>query len=280
VHSHALVLGPDGVLYGTQVHATRAERSVWRLDAAGRMATVLAARDALPLGLQSFLASADGTVYSASPFQHPAPADGRRLYLVRRAPHGAVDTVAGGRVGHADGTGPSARFEGIDGMAWLPDGSMVVADGTRLRRVTLGGEVTTLGAPLTRRAGGEDLLGVAPGPGGSVLVADFAGRAVWRVTTAAVARVHGPGRFWSPTGVAAVGDELYVLEHPRAPFGLLGDLGVGPYLKLHHRDGSGRWTVLAVRWGEHSRTAALLLALFAGAVAALVRRRRRRRHVR
>jgi sugar lactone lactonase YvrE len=283
IHSHALSIDADGYVYGTHVHFTRPERSVWRLDPTGRVSAVVTATEGTLLSLQSALLAPDGTLYSASPYQHPAPAGGRALYLLRRSPAGAVDTVAGGLVGHADGAGRHARFQAIDGMAWLPDGAIVIADGPWLRRVTTGGAVATLGAPVTTPRWGEDLLGVAVGADGAIYAADFAGRTLWRVAGERRTVVRGPGRFWSPAGVTVTPTgELYVLEHPRAPFGLLGDLGIGPYLTVRHRSADGRWTVLATCWGPQTAlVAAVCLAICAaGALGAARRRRRRDRRAR
>lgn len=278
VHSHALVLGSDGAVYGTHVHLTRPIRSVWRLDMSGRLSDVLPPTSGFPLDLQPFLLGADGTLYSGSVYQAEPPAGGRELYVLRRSPRGVVDTVAGGRVGHADGVGPRARFESLDGMAWLPDGAIVIADGPRLRRVTLDGHVATITGPLTTRRWDQDLLGVSVGPHGDVYAADFAGRAVLHVVGTRADTALVSGRFWSPTGVTATAGGLYVLEHPRAPLGILGDLGVGPYLRVRRLGPDGRVETLARVWGRHSGpaagAAALLLLALTGAWA---RRRMQRR---
>jgi hypothetical protein len=277
VHSHALVVGPDGAVYGTDVHLTRPVRGVWRLDMSGRLSYVLPPTESLPLDLQPFLLSAKGTIYSASPYRADLPAHERRLFLLRRRPDGAVDTVAGGPLGHADGVGTAARFEAIEGMAWLPDGDILVADGPRLRRVTLKGGVETLGEALTERRFGEGLMGVAVGPDGALYAADFARGAVRRVVEGLVEEVVAGGPYWSPTGVAATAAGVYVLEHPRAPLGLLGDLGVGPYLRVRRRAPDGTVTVLTTRWGRHTAEAAGALAavVLLGAGALLATRRRR-----
>ena len=276
IHSHALSLGIDGAVYGTHVSLTEPVRSVWRLDSSGRFADIIPATRGFALDLQSFLRAPDGTVYSASVYQHPAPEGGRELYLLRWSSSGVVDTIAGGPLGHADGTGSAARFEAIDGMAWLPDGAILVADGARLRRVGTDGQVKSLGEPLTQRRWDQDLLGVAVGPDGSLYAADFSGRVVQRVSIGGtVEPVYAPSAFWSPAGVAATSDGIYVLEHPRAPLGILGDIGVGPYLRVRRFGPDGRVDTLTTRWGRFSGEVGAAMVLVVGALVTVRRLRAR-----
>src|SRR5687767_8715855 len=148
-HSHALVVGPRGAIYGTNVPPAGVTRSVWRLDMSGRSTMVIPPTRGFPLDLQAFLIGSDGTLYSTTPYQPARPAAERQLFLLRRTARGVIDTLAGGLTGFADGTRTSARFSSIDGMAWLPDSSMLVVDGPRLRRVTRQGAVTSITGTLT-----------------------------------------------------------------------------------------------------------------------------------
>lgn len=144
-HSHALVLDSAGNLYGTNPHLTLPIRSVWRLTSDGRLTDLVAPTQNFPLGLQSFIVDGAGNMYSANARNAQTP----ELLLLKRSPDGEVITLAGSTVGHADGTGTQARFLGIDGMAFGPDGALYLADGPYLRRVALDGTVTTLAGPLT-----------------------------------------------------------------------------------------------------------------------------------
>ena len=276
IHSHALSLGLDGAVFGTHSNLTQPIRGVWRLDKSGRFSDIIPATRGFPLGLQSFLRAPDGSIYSASVYQYPEPEGGRDLYLLRWSPSGAIDTVAGGREGHADGAGRAARFQAIDGMAWLPDGTIVMADGSRLRRVSVGGLVESLGSPLTELSWDQDLLGVAVGPEGAIYAADFAGRVVHRVANGRVEKLYRGGVFWAPTGVAVTADGVYVLEHPRAPLGILGDIGIGPYLRVRRFGPDGRGMILATRWGRHSQRLAIATVLIVGAVFSIRRSRGRK----
>ena len=265
VHTHALVLGADGAIYGTNVHPSQPIRSVWRLDMSGRMTWVVPATRGFALDLQPFLLGNDGTIYSVSLYQPALPPAERQLFVLRRSPHGVVDTVAGGLRGHADGTGAGAKFTSIDGMAWLPDSSILLVDGARLRRLTRAGEVRSLTAELTSARWDQDLMGLSV-HGGAYYVADFAGRRVLRVTHSERNSVTSRGWYWAPAGVLATPDGIYTLEHPRAPLGILGDLGIGPYLRtrLIRHDGSSE--VVARAWGRNTPW----LAAMVGGVAMLV----------
>ncbi|MDQ5871997.1 MAG: hypothetical protein M3547_07275 [Acidobacteriota bacterium] len=273
-HSHALVLDSAGNVYGTNPHLTLPIRSVWRLAADGRLTDVIPPTENLPLGLQSFLMDGAGNMYSVN----ARNARTAEMVLLKRSPNGEITTLAGSAVGHADGTGPQAKFLGIDGMAWGTDGLLYVADGPYVRRVSPEGTVTTLAAgQLTERKWDEDLLGIAVDSSGNVYGADHANRRVLRITPeGAVTTVLRTGSFWAPTGITIAPDGLYVLEHLRMPLAILGDLAVGPYLRVRKLSGDGKVTELARLWGRRSATAAVVLAAVVGVIVGARRLRGRR----
>jgi sugar lactone lactonase YvrE len=276
-HSHALAVGADGAIYGTHVHLTQPIRSVWRLDMTGRSTAFVPETRGLPLDLQPFLPAADGTIYSMSPHEPAIPVDQRRLFVVRRSPAGVIDTVAGGLKGHADGNGRNAQFTGVDGMAWLPDGSLLLVDGARLRRLKPDGTVQSVTPPLTEFRWDQDLMGASVATDGSVYVADFSGRRVLRVDGAKVDTVATTGGYWAPTGVLASADGIHTLEHPRAPLGILGDLGVGPYLRVRLARPDGSTQVVARIWGRNTKYVVAVAVGVAALVVGLRARRRARR---
>lgn len=257
-HSHALVLDSSDNVYGTNPHLTLPIRSVWRLTPDGSLTDVIPPTENLPLGLQSFLMDAAGNIYSGNARNAQTP----ELLLLKRSPDGEISTLAGSTVGHADGTGADARFLGIDGMAWGPDGALYLADGPHVRRVASDGTVTTLGAgPLTKRKWDEDLLGVVVSPSGEIYAADHAERRILGISPAGAVRVVlRTGPLWTPTGIVVAGDDLYVLEHLRMPLAILGDLAVGPYIRVRKVSRAGGVTVLARIWGRRSLAAAGSLA--------------------
>lgn len=279
-HSHALVLDAHGNLYGTHHHPTLPTRSIWKLAPDGRLTDVVSPNDAFPLHLQSFLIDANGVIFSENPYRPPDS----EVLLLRRTPDGQVSALAGSARGFKDGRGREAQFTRIDGMAFAPDGSLYVADGAFVRRVTPDGTVATLNKePLTQMRWDEDLMGLALDANAHVYVADYSGRRVLELAPdGKIGRVYETGGWlWSPTGVTVSGQELYLLEHLRMPLVILGDLRIGPYARIRKISKDGSATHLATLWGVNTRTFAVVLllvcALVGLALRALLRRRRRRR---
>jgi DNA-binding beta-propeller fold protein YncE len=257
IHSHALVLGPDGAIYGSHVHLTEPVRGLWRLDMSGRMESVVPQTRGFPLDLQPFLIASDGTVYSISLYQAALPADQRQLFILRRSVGGAIDTIAGGPRGFADGQRHLARFTSIMGMAWLPDSTILLIDDTRVRRLGQTGNVTSVG-PITEPHMSQALMGASV-LDGRVFVADVARRRVLQMDSVGVLSEIATSTYWSPTGVLATPEGVYVLEHPRAPLGLLGDLGLGPYLRVRLYRNDGSTETLATIWGRHTKVVGVIV---------------------
>ncbi|HYO74912.1 MAG TPA: hypothetical protein VE010_00500 [Thermoanaerobaculia bacterium] len=271
IHSHELLIGPDGALYGSNPEPNGTLSSVWRIDASGRFSYVLPPAPGSPLGLQSFLYSSDGSLYSASRYDHRRPS----VVLLRRRPNGEISAVAGGAKGFNDGTGANAQFLGIDGIRETPDGTLLVADGNHLRKVDRDRRVVTITPALTQRRWDEDLLGLCSVRGDFVHVADHAGRRVLRVNwkTGHFTEVARSGLFWAPAGVEQRQD-LYILEHLRPPLAIFGDLQLGPYLRVRQVAPDGTSTTLVVIWGRRSTIASVALMLLVIATGRLLRKRR------
>lgn len=255
-HSHALHMDAGGNLYGTNPHMTLAIGSIWKVTPQGTVSDVLVPTPDLPIGLQSFAMDSRGAVYSVNARSSTTPL----LVLMRRNPDGSVQRVAGSEPGHADGTGAAAQFLGIDGMAWGPDGALFVADGAYVRKVTTGGVVTTpIASPLTGSSFGEDLMGIAADGFGSIVIADYSGRrVVWLFADSSVVVARGTPFPWAPTGVAVKDGAVYVLEHLRLPFAILGDLGIGPYLRVERIAADGTMTTLETLWGRRTMLALMI----------------------
>jgi len=237
---------------------------VWRLTPNGHLTDVISPTENFPLGLQSFTMDGAGNMYSVN----ARNAQAAEMLLLKRSPQGEITPLAGSTAGHADGTGSQVKFMGIDGMAWGPEGVLYVADGPYVRRVAMDGTVTTLGAgPLTERKWDEDLLGIAVDANGDVYAADHASRRIRKITAAGVvSTVLRTGSLWAPTGVAIAPDGLYVLEHLRMPLAILGDLAVGPYMRVRKVSGDGKVTELARMWGRRSVAAAVVVAAVVGLI--------------
>jgi DNA-binding beta-propeller fold protein YncE len=275
-HSHALVLDSAGNLYGTNPHFTLPVRTVWRLSPDGQLTDVVPPAENFPLGLQSFIMDELGNMYSVS-----APnRETRELLLLKRTPEGEIVSLAGSTKGHADGKGSQAKFLGIDGMAWGPEGDLFITDGPYVRRVTRDGVVTTITGPLTDPVWEEDLSGIALDADGHIYAADFAHRRILKITSAgAVSTFLDTGSFWTPTGVTVAPDGVYTLEHLRLPLGILGELEVGPYLRVRKVSLTSEVTELARVWGRWTVAAAVAMAVMVGLIVLLVAGRNRKRQI-
>jgi sugar lactone lactonase YvrE len=281
-HSHALVQGEDGSIYGTQEHHAAAVGSVWRIAPDGSFSNVFIPNRDFPLNLHPFIIDRDGNIYSTNSISFPNQRD--KTTLLKAKPNGDVTILAGGIRGYRDGRGGEAQFSGIDGMAWGTEGSLYVTDGVYVRRVATDGTVTTLGnGALTSQSYGEDLMGLAVTPNGSVYVADYSQRRVLQLMPDGNTRtILETGFFWSPTGVTNVGEDLYVLEHLRMPLVILGDIGIGAYARVRKISSDGTVERIATVWGRNTLTFTLALlavgALFVFAWRFRLRRKRRSHH--
>lgn len=134
--------------------------------------------------------------------------------LRRVSSDGRVTTFAGGREGFDDGDASTASFRTPSGIAFMPDGRLVVADtgNNAIRVVTRDGHVATLagdgvagsqdGVGRTARFNGP--IGVAAGPDGSVYVADTYNDRVRRVAPdGTVTTIAGGGGTGYRDGTAA-----------------------------------------------------------------------------
>jgi hypothetical protein len=272
-HSHALVLAGDGSIYGTHEHVRGGRAGeVWRLLPDGSLSVVLQGSPDFPLSLHAFTIDQSGTLYSTNLYAGPQGVH----QLMRRSPDGAVSVVAGGRRGQRDGVGQEAQFSGIDGITVAPDGTLFLTDGSTVRRVTSDNGVSMIARDLTSPAYGEDLMGVSYEHGGTLLVADYSGGRVLRVSVAgAVQTIASSAWPWSPTGATSLNSEVFVLEHLRMPLPVLGNLQLGPYARVRviSRDGSS--ATIAILWG---RWTWLLPPAVLSGVALLLWYRRRRAH--
>ncbi|WP_243322573.1 hypothetical protein [Geothrix sp. SG200] len=114
------------------------------------------------------------------------------LYVRKVTPGGMVVTLAGGRYGHVDGTGSSARFKALRGITLHPSGDLIIVDqgSHAIRRMTPEGVVSTVaggaGAGWVDGPASEARFrspgGVAVDSKGNIFVADTENAAIRLVT--------------------------------------------------------------------------------------------------
>jgi sugar lactone lactonase YvrE len=255
-HSHSLFLDEEGNLVGEHVFydetGLRWISSIWKLKPDGQLVDLIAPTSRPPRGSGVFMDPA-GNIYSV---QGGAPGN-ERTELLRKAPDGTVTVFAGGERGHADGYGTQAKFNYVVGMAWGTGGMLYVSDGSSIRRVAPDGSVMTVGGdPLAGvpRSENPRLLGLTVDSHENIFVADYEYRCVRQISPdGAVSTSLSEGVFWSPSGVTAVENELYVLEHqPESVVGILGALGVGPYARVRKISADGTVSTILTLWGKNT----------------------------
>ena len=222
-HIHELALDEDGNIYGAD-YSYEAEtqsyiEAIWKMTPDGGFAYIVAPTKSLQRGM-SIWRDRYGNTYSVEQNNHLK----RETLLLKREPGGNVTTLAGGSYGHADGKGSQAKFGSIVGMAFAPDGSLCLADGSSVRRVTMDGTVETLADGLDVRSADKNsvegaaawgsLMGLAVSAQNEVYVADYRNRRVLKISSGgAVSTAAQAEPTWSPTGVAvAKNGDLYILE--------------------------------------------------------------------
>ncbi|MBI3979027.1 MAG: hypothetical protein HY331_12660 [Chloroflexi bacterium] len=166
-----------------------------------------------------------------------------------------VATVAGvGRAGDRDGPAYGAFFQAPAALALDREGVLYIADGTRIRRLSPQGDISTLaGSAQTGFANGvgadarfgAEIGGLAVGPSGELYVADASNHAIRRVDRGGrVTTIAGSGASGYRDGPspAAKFDQPYGLA-----ISSQGDLYVGEVVgsRIRKIGGDGRVTTLA-----------------------------------
>lgn len=248
-HVHELAIDEQDNVYGADVSYNPATKGwisdVWKMTPEGKFIYLLKPTEHPPRGWSIWHDRA-GNMYFIDQNNHTK----RETLLLRRSPDGTVTTFAGGAYGHADGRGNLAQFSSVGGMAFGADGSLYLTDGEFLRRVAMDGTVSTLASDLLARTSedrprlfaGEhgSLAGLSVDSGGKVYVSDTGNRRLLKVNNDGKVQVilrSEPPYF--PTGVAAAGGNLYVLEVGFT----LPSAWSGPRIKKI--DGDGKVTILA-----------------------------------
>jgi sugar lactone lactonase YvrE len=240
-HVHELAIDQQDNIYGADVsyESQKWISDVWSMTPEGKFTYLLSPTNDPPRGMSIWRDRA-GNMYLVDQNNHLK----QRTLLLRRAPDGTVITFAGGAYGHEDGKGTAAKFSSVGGMAFGPDDSLYLTDGSSVRKVTMDGNVTTVARDLTVRTpedkptlfGGSygSLAGLAVNFEGNIYVADAGNRRLLKVShdgKVDVALRTEPPYF--PNGVAAFGRDLFVLEVGFT----LPNISIGPRIRKITSDG-------------------------------------------
>ena len=258
-HVHELTIDSEDNVYGADLSYNPVSKgwpsAVWKMTPAGKITYLLETVENPPRGMSIWLDQA-GNMYSVDQNNHTKT----QTLLLKRTPAGVVTSLAGGAYGHADGKGTAAKFSSVGGMTFGPDGNLYLTDGAAIRKVTMDGDVTTVGKGLDFRDGKDQprflsglsasLTGLSVAPDGTIYATDSANRRLLKITTGGnvetILRTEPP---YFPNGVAAVGTDIYVLE-----VGLtLPNISSGPRLRKISANGSE--TILTTVGGANTGAA-------------------------
>ena len=222
-HVHELSIDEEGNVYGADISYNPATKrwpsDVWKMTPDGKVTYLLETTEHPPRGM-SIWRDRTGNMYFVDQNNHTKT----QTLLLRRQPDGNVSTLAGSVYGHKDGTGAAANFSSVGGMAFGPDGSLYLTDGTSVRRVSMDGAVVTIAGDLNFKTredqptlfGGAygSLTGLTVDANGNVYVADAGNRRLLKITSGGkvevVYRAEPP---FFPNGVfATAAGDVYVLE--------------------------------------------------------------------
>lgn len=158
----------------------------------------------------------DGSLYYGSG-EDPQRAGG--VQIARLSPNGTVTQP------FAHLRGIAERLGGIKGLGAGHDGMLYVSYPAAVQKITPSGAITTVAGQIViadcdqESPGAEtpSLRGLAVDARGIVYAAATGCRIVVRITSAGrVESVLKAERPWSPTGVAVLGDDVYILEYAHA----------------------------------------------------------------
>jgi hypothetical protein len=176
----------------------------------------------------------DGNLYFANtlPFFSDNP---RPTLVVRRTPDGEQTTATDGTGIQTANSGNELSLGHVTGLAAGGDGSIYImqsppdSDDHAIYKLTVDGTLTEFASRFLNSEDGVELepgvsktycRGLAVGSQGDVYVAVNGGRRVVKVTPHGNAtNVLQAEKPWSPTGVALLNDEVYVLEYTDFPPG-------------------------------------------------------------
>ena len=216
-HTHDLAIDEEGNLYGAENSYEPATQrffsAIWKMTPTGEFTYLLPRTDDPPEGI-SVWRDREGNTYHATRFPE------EELLLLKRSPLGAVTVL----------TGDSSRAReyrqgvpyGLGGMGFGADGSLFFVHGASVGKLGGNGVVTALAPDIPKEPESGDtagagaptqLFGLAVDARGDAAVADYGSRRVIRIAPdgnpSTLLRAEEP---WHPTGVAAGGEDLYVLE--------------------------------------------------------------------
>lgn len=217
-HVHDLSIDAEDNIYGLDnsynQQTQKYPRSIWKMSPNGEFTYIIQLTDNLPLGM-SIWRDFDGNTYSVEPYNN----ERRETKIIKRTPDGKTSLFAGGKYGYLDGQKDKAEFGVITDMAFGRDNAIYLTNDDKVRKIDKFGMVTTIfrvAVPTKNRQNPEPfsrLFGLEVDKQNNVFAADFDSSRLLKISSdGTVSTLLNSEKDWLPIGVAANGDEVYVLE--------------------------------------------------------------------
>ena len=206
---HWMALDPEGSFARANPKSEAVDIDVTRITPVGVKPAVLVTDGGAPVTVGH-----DGNLYYAI---RPLPGDRVECGITRVSPSGQQSPFAA----DLDNKKLVEKFDGITGITTGPDGLLYVACPSAILKVKMDGTFTKLLSPVVVKDCDEPparynpyLRGIAVDSRGTVYAAANGCHRVIKVTPdGTVQTILKAEHPWSPTGVACLGDTIYVLEY-------------------------------------------------------------------
>ena len=211
-HAHDLFMDAKGFLYAEHVEflprGNQWRTSLWKISPGGKTSVVIRPTISGRRIWYPFTFDSDGNLYAW--FRDFSSK--KLVPLMIRQPDGTMFAWS-----LKDSSGRSTNIDGAGAMVWGPHGHLYLTSGDKVLKVSKDGVVTTVTSGLGTMKDPElpaaGLWGLTVDAKGNIYIAEYGARRVIRITpdgkVSTSVRSEKP---WSPTGVVAHGDDLYVLE--------------------------------------------------------------------
>jgi len=217
-HVHALTIDAEGNIHGLDnsfnPQTQKFPRSIWKMTPSGEFSYLVSPTDDLPPG-ESIWRDSGGNTYSVEPFNN----EKKETKIIKKSPDGKTSLLAGGKYGYFDGQKDKAEFTVITDMAFGKDNTIYVTNDDKVRKIDKSGTVTTIYREESPNINQESLepfsrlFGLTVDEQNNVFVADFYNNRLLKISSdGKVSLILNSEKDWSPIGVTANNDEIYVLE--------------------------------------------------------------------
>jgi len=217
-HVHDLSIDAEGNIYGLDntynPQTQKFPRSIWKMTPGGEFTSLVSPTENLPPG-RSIWQDSGGNTYSVEPFNN----EKKEARIIKHSPDGTTSLLAGGKYGYLDGQKDKAEFTVITDMAFGRDNAIYVTNDDKIRKIDKFGTVTTIyreESPNKNQQSLEPfsrLFGLTVDEQDNVYAADFYNNRLLKINPdGKVSPILSSEKDWSPTGVAADNNEIYVLE--------------------------------------------------------------------